>query len=344
MREKVFKWAIICIAASLLSGTIAYIYMRPYLPRSMGGLNQDIPIEQEPVTIENESFPGWEDKTRKRALAVIIDNTPEARPQTGLEYADVIVELPVEGGLTRFVAIVSRDEADLVGPVRSARPYIVDVAQDYNAILVHAGGSLEALDVIAREKLNHMDEISGSLTVQSAFWRIPDRTKPHNLYGSMESLRQAALKEKYSLSAHPLPYPYLEKGKEISGDKVDDITIYYPNRDCEVRYLYNGEEKAYYRYTAGKPHLTPKGEQLLAANIIIQFVPYRYTSGDGHLEMILHGQGKALYFRDGKVEEGVWHKTPGKSTAFTDNKGKKIEMLPGPVWIQVVNNSTRIDY
>lgn len=344
MRGKVFKWALICIVASLLSGTIAYIYMRPYLPRSMGGLNPETPIEQEIVTIENEAFPGWEEKARRRALAVIIDNTPEARPQTGLEYADVILELPVEGGITRFLAIITQEEAELVGPVRSARPYIIDAAHDYDAILVHAGGSLEALEAIERDNMNHMDEISGSLNVQSAFWRIPDRTKPHNLYGSVESLRQAAVKEKYNLSPRPFPYPYLEKDKEVSGDKVEDITIFYPNRDCEVRYLYDSGKKAYIRYTAGKPHLTEKGEQLLAANIIIQFVPYRYTDGDGHLEMILHGQGKALFFREGKVEEGNWYKTPGKSTSFNDKNGKKVEMLPGPIWIQVVNNSTRIDY
>lgn len=344
MRERVFKWALICIIASLLSGTIAFYYMRPYLPRSMGGFNQEPAEQQEIMPPVNESFPGWEEKVRKRALAVIIDNAPQARPQTGLEAADVIVELPVEGGLTRFLAIIAQDEAEIIGPVRSARPYIVDAAKEYEGILVHAGGSLEALEAIKREELNNMDEISGSLNVQGAFWRIPDRTKPHNLYASIESLRQAAVKEKYSLSIRPLPYPYIEKDKELNGKKAEDITIFYPNRDCEARFVYSREKKAYARYTAGSPHLTEKGDQLLAANIVIQFVPYRYTDGDGHLEMILHGQGKALFFRDGKVLEGNWQKTPGKSTIFTDKTGQKIEMIPGPIWIQVVNNSTRIDY
>lgn len=344
MRGRLYKWAIICIIASLLSGTAAYYYMRPYLPRSMGGLNQETQEPPEVQEPEIQSFPDWETKVRKRAMAVIIDNTAEARPQTGLESADAIVEIPVEGGLTRFVALIAGEEAELLGPVRSARPYIVDIAHDYGAILVHAGGSAAALDAIQREGLDNLDEINGSQAVQRAFWRTPERSKPHNLYTSIDSLRQAASQEKYDLNKYQFPFSYLKEDKELAGDNAEDITVFYPNRDCEARYLFSREKNAYIRYTAGTPHLTDKGEQLLAANIVIQFVPYRYTDGDGHLEMILHGEGKALFFRDGKVIEGKWKKTPGKTTAYTDLKGNKVEMMPGPIWIQIVNNSTRVDY
>lgn len=345
MRGKFLKWAVLGIFLSVLSGAVAYYYMRPHIPPNLAGINHFTnPDKQKKDQQETMPFPGWKDASRKRALAVIIDNALAARPQSGLEFADVVVEIPVEGGMTRFLAIISRNETELVGPIRSARPYLVDLAKEYNGILVHAGGSEEAVQAIDREKPDHLDEIEGGPQVGAAFWRVPDRVKPHNLYASSESLRRAAKELNYNLTVPPPEHSYIVKVTEISGQPVNEINILYPNRENQIRYTYNKERKVFERFMAEKPHVNPKGEQLAAANVIVQYVPYRVLNGDGNLQLILHGEGDALIFRDGKVVKGLWQKQPGGFTRFVDEKGRSIPLVPGPTWIQVVTKGTRVDY
>lgn len=341
MRGRIVKWAIICLLVSVLSGTLAYIYMRPYLPEdlSFGNSNKE-PGENAPV---NEAYPDWAERERSRALAVVMDNAPDARPQSGLEAAELVYEVPVEGGLTRFLAMITQ-EVEIIGPVRSTRPYLNDLAMEYGGILVHAGGSPEALTNLERDKIEHLDEITGNFQVQAAFWRTPDRPKPSNLYTSTDRLLKAAKSEQHNLAQASKLLPLVEAGKEINGEPVKDITIFYPNRQAEARYVYNSERGVFERYTAGKPHLSAKDEQLVAANVIVQFVHYRYVDGDGRLQLLMHGDGKALVFREGKVLQARWKKMPGEFTTFTDESGKPLGMLPGPTWIQVVTSGTIVDY
>lgn len=78
----------------------------------------------------------------RRPLAVMINNAPAARPQSGLSSADIILEVLAEGGITRFIAIFqSEGAAETVGPVRSIRPYLIELGESYDGVLVHAGGS-----------------------------------------------------------------------------------------------------------------------------------------------------------------------------------------------------------
>lgn len=341
MRARIVKWAIFCVVVSVLSGTLAYVYMRPFLPKDLSFTNPGRELGENSSV--NEAFPDWRDRHRDRALAVILDNTEQARPQSGLEAAELIYEVPVEGGLTRLLAMFTQS-VDIVGPIRSARPYFIDLAREYGAILAHAGGSPEAIATLAGGQTDHLDEIYGSIQVQGAFWRTPDRPKPSNLYASSEALIKAAKNEKYNMGIQSRFLSLASPDQEINGTPVKDLTIFYPNRQAEARYVYNPDRKVYERYTAGKPHLTSKGEQLIAANVIVQFVHYRYMDGDGRLQLLMHGEGKALVFREGKLLPALWKKMPGEFTTFTDEKGKSLAMLPGTTWVQVVTVGTKVDY
>ncbi len=343
MRGKYFKWVLIGVIFSILSGAAAYYYMGAYIPKS---ISFDLTKTKQDgnENLRNVPYPNWKERNRQRALAVIIDNAPQARPQAGLDQAEVVIEVPVEGGLTRLLAIMTSDGIETVGPIRSARPYLVDIANEYGAIIVHAGGSLEALDMLEKTNGEHLDETLGGAQVGAAFWRVPDRLKPYNLYASMDSLRRTAKLEKYKLSGPPVERATLVPGAEAGGEEIDDITIYYPNRSSEVRYVYNKESYVFERFMAGSPHETTKGEQIKTPNIIIQFVPHRYLDGDGRLQLILHGEGQALVFREGKVVKGLWQKIPGQFTKYTDQNGKTIPLLQGPTWIEIVTNATRVDY
>jgi len=345
MRGKYIKWAAVCLVLSIITGAAAYYVLKPYFFKANPFQHLSKPNNQE--TGESPKvvpFPDWKERTRQRGVAVVIDNTVEARPQSGLDQAEVVVEFPVEGGLTRLLAIMSDDNIELVGPIRSARPYIVYLAQEYNSILVHAGGSDEALELIAKEKIDHLDEILGGVQVGAAFWRVPDRPKPYNLYASSDSLRRVGNNLKMNMTTPPTQHPVLEPDAEVEGESTDDITIYYPNRTSLVRYLFNKDAGIYERYMEEKPHLTAKGEQIATANIIVRFVPFRCVDGDGHLQLIMHGEGKTLVFRDGKVVEGLWKKAPNQFTKYTDKNGKTIPLVQGPTWIELVPNGTRIDY
>jgi hypothetical protein len=330
---------------SMIIGAIAFVALRPYLHKNITFNNFTKPSEitEEPAE-KVIPFPGWNEREKQRALAVVIDNAESARPQSGLELAEVVIEIPVEGGQTRLLAIISGEDQELLGPIRSARSYFADLAEEYEAILVHAGGSMDALQAIKNKKIDNLDEIYGGTTVAAAFWRVMERQKPHNLYTSSDSLRRAAINKKYDLTTPPTQRQTLELDEEIDGEIVSDITIFYPNRVSLVRYQYNKDKLVFERYMEEKPHMTAKGEHLKTANIVIQFVSFQYLDGDGRLRLIMHGGGKALIFREGQVIVGRWEKTPGKFTKYTDGKGKPLSLVEGPTWIEVVPNGTRIEY
>ncbi|MGI6144695.1 MAG: DUF3048 domain-containing protein [Peptococcia bacterium] len=346
MKKKYVIWSLLAFFLSVLLGSVTFNIAHPYFRGEKTLHNKE--TEDNPNIIEGDQeypFAGWKDKPRQRALVVVIDNSVKARPQAGLERADVVVEFPVEGGLTRFVAVINIDDMDLIGPIRSARPYIVDLAKEYKGILIHAGGSEDALKILEEGTLEHFDEINGGVQVASSFWRIPDREKPHNLFTSSDVLRHTIKKLKLNSATLSPQRPLLSWEEEIQGNKVENINIYYAHKSSAVSFSYHEEQGVFYRYIEdNQPHLTYLGEHLKVANVIIQIVPFRYTDGDGHLQLIMHGEGEALIFRKGTVIEGRWKKTPGGFTEFIDKQGKIVPLLEGPTWIAVVPRGLRIDY
>lgn len=346
MKKKYVFGCILAFFLSLFMGSLTLYVARPnFIGENALYHKENMNIEEIEQGEKSYLFAGWKDKPRQRALAVIIDNAEKARPQAGLETADVVIEFPVEGGLTRFLAIICRDDMDLIGPIRSARPYTIDLAKEYKGILIHAGGSKEALNILGKENLEHFDEINGGIQVASSFWRIPERDKPHNLFTSSDVLRHTINNLNIIPSSLPPLRPVVSLEGEIKGEKIEDINIFYAHKSSMVRFAFDEEQRVFLRYSEdNKPHLTYLGEQLMAANVIVQVVPYRYTDGDGHLQIIMHGEGDAFIFRDGKVLQGYWKKKPGEFTHFTDKQGNIVPLMEGPTWIAVVPRGTRIDY
>jgi hypothetical protein len=345
MKKRYVLWGFLIFFLSMFVGAVILYWIRPYFSGERMLSNEKEANLKVGEGEESYPFTGWQDRPRQRAFAVIIDNAEKGRPQAGLEKADVVIEFPVEGGLTRFLAIICLDDMDLLGPIRSARPYFIDLAKEYKGILIHAGGSEEALKKLQKESLDHFDEINGGGQIAASFWRIPDRVKPHNLFTSSDVLRRTVKKLNMNRSSLPSQRPLLSLDAEVSGEKAEDITIFYAHKNSMVRFSYNQEKQVFQRFIEDdKPHLTYLGEQLQVANVIVQIVPYCYTDGDGHLQLIMHGEGEALVFRKGKVLEACWKKKPDEFTRFVDKKGKLIPLMEGPTWIAVVPRGTRIDY
>ncbi len=197
------------------------------------------------------------------ALRVLVENQTAARPQAGLDRADVIYEVEAEGGITRFLAAFYSKAAARIGPVRSARWYFVDIAKAYGAPYAHAGGNADALDTIARDRaFPDVDEIHG---VNSGyFWRSKDRQPPHNLYTSTDLLLQAAKARNYK--AVPLP-AWPTGAPPAAGSTVPDLTLNFHPTESLVRWHWDGSR--YQRFINGAPHLVEGQVPLAADNVIV---------------------------------------------------------------------------
>jgi hypothetical protein len=277
-----------------------------------------------------------------RPLSIMVENSEGARPQTGLDKANIVYEVLAEGGITRFLAIYYNQDAETVGPIRSARPYFLSKALEHQAIYVHVGGSEEAYDFIKEEKI---DDINEFIDFQP-FWRTKNRKPPHNLYTSTTKLRKEANKLGYIEMIKKQEYQFeTDRNEKLVGKKSDFIVIPY-NSIYTVSYKYQSESMKYSRFMNDEPHIDAKTEkQLMIDNIIIQFTPTKVIDQEGRLAINFIGEGKGLLFFKGGSEEIIWKKIDLKSrTVFLDKEGNRIALTPGNVWIEVVPSELEVQY
>lgn len=275
--------------------------------------------------------------------AVTVENNIDARPQSGLDKANFVIEAPVEGGITRFVAIfASEDEVREIGPVRSARPYFIDWATEFDGLYAHVGGSPEALDIIKKDK-NFVD--LDQYFMSQYYWRSSKRPRPHNVYTSTELLNNAAdyfslnkagfeswiFKDELSVSDRP------EEGGEIL---IDFST--YANK---VEWKYDREANEYLRYQAGERHLMKDGSEIRAKNVVIQKTSVVSIDSEDRKRIKTIGEGEAVVFFDGSIMEGMWKKEfAGKRTRFYDEEGDEIKFNRGATWVEVIGGNVVLKY
>ncbi len=273
------------------------------------------------------------------ALLVMVDNFSKARPQSGLDQADLVYEIVAEGGITRFMALFYRQGVEKIGPIRSARSYFAQLARGYNAPLAHAGGSAEALNLIVKIKMKDLDEIYNS---GAYFWRDKQRKMPHNLYSSTDKLQQGAKNRGYSLEA-----PFLQptgtawEGEPFTGEFELDYSV--PKYSYKVTWQY--KNKQYERKINGKPHLMEDGTQLMADNVLVMAVKTSTYMKDGIplSDVQIVGQGEARFFIDGQKLQGSWEKKSDVAAVkFYDEKGDLLKLKKGKTWIQVVPQLKKI--
>ncbi|ATW27320.1 DUF3048 domain-containing protein [Candidatus Formimonas warabiya] len=298
--------------------------------------------DQDPIYAYVCPFDGTPlEKMPARPVAVTIDNLFAARPQSGLTKADLVYEIPAEGGVTRFLAIYFHGQAEKIGPVRSARPYLASLAQDWDAVFIHAGESPQAQIYFKNEDLDHINEMFHP----AGFWRDKSRKAPHNLYTSSENLgREIALKgwdEKVEVPG----FSFRAREEAGAGNhEALQATIHYAYGD--VIYKYDQASGLYRRYLGDKPHQDKETEeQLSAANILVQETKIRAFDEEGRLEIDLQGEGKVWLFSGGQVEEGRWIKdAEHQPTRFVDVYGNEFRFLPGQTWIEIIPQNTRVEY
>ncbi|MGM0445466.1 MAG: DUF3048 domain-containing protein [Bacillota bacterium] len=295
---------------------------------------------QEDTKLSKFNYLPIKDNILHRAVMVSIENTPRARPQAGLNEAPIVYEFLVEGGITRFLALYWANIPEKIGPIRSLRPYMIDIAKEYEALLLHAGASPDGFEILQKNNIPSLDQIFNG----KYYWRSDQKPSPHNLYTS-----------EYRISEHlnemlGVEYENRFNFEEIMiisnvKEKAEVIDIDYWG-NYKVIYEYNSEDNSYLRFLNNEknPHYGENGNQIKVKNIIVQFVKTKVKDDVGRLSMEVTGENKALYFRNGLVNEGHWEKTENGFTEFYNNENKHIKVNPGNTWIQVVPTNIKVSY
>ncbi len=302
--------------------------------------------ETEPIIVEEEPqyfFPltgvTTDEEPDHRALAVMVNNHPQARPQSGLVKADLVYEVLAEGGVTRFLAVYQSEMPETFGPVRSARDYYVRLAAGLNAIYIHHGWSPGAQDLI----LNHglVDSLNGLYYDGTLFKRADFRRAPHNSYISYENVVKGAEQNDYSLSGPPASYRFLSEGEEITGQFVSGVSIDYSTDQFHVRYEYDEATGKYSRYSGGvKVTDFDTEETVTIDNIFIVETSHRTIDDAGRLEVDITSGGIAYLLQKGRMQEVEWKNIDGRITPFAN--GGELPLVPGKTWINFVPDLNQV--
>jgi hypothetical protein len=282
-----------------------------------------------------------EEKINRRPIAIIFDNQSGARPQAGLIDAEIAYEFLAEGNITRYLGIFLINEPEVIGSIRSARPYFIEKALEFDSYFVHVGGSDQAFADIVIKKVADIDATSRGNDV---FWRKNHKKIPHNMYSSFDAIRKAAQKSNYRTEPQFDGFKFNSKVEIMDkGQIANEIQIKY-SKGHEPSYIYDDENKVYSRYYNGAEHQdeTTK-ETLTATNIIIQEVASKVIDDKLRLDMDTIGQGRGKYITTGKVIDITWKKGSYEgSTIYYDEAGKELSLNPGKTWVQVVRNFDNI--
>ena len=267
--------------------------------------------------------------------AVKVENTDDARPQVGLDKADIVYEELVEGGITRFITLFQCHEAPRVGPVRSARTTDPKVLLQYGRpILAYSGGTNQVEKLVARSGLYDFNESTGG----NAFTRDPNRVEPHNLFVNTTKLRKVA---GHKAAKHGAPDPMFTYGDwDGKAHKATHLEMTFSTLNT-VAWDWSRKDSAWLRVDNGQPNVLESGDRVAAQNVIVQEV--KVTTSDIHdvtgspsPEVTLTGSGKAMVFRDGKVIAGRWSRpSDGDVTTYETKDGDEIPLVPGQTWVEL---------
>ncbi len=281
-----------------------------------------------------------------RPWAASIDNQGEKPfPQGGLSDAQIVYEIPVEGGVTRFLALFWNADVDLIGPIRSARDYMLDCFMPYDGILVHVGGSPQALADI--RDIAEVDSLNAMINAGSIFEDITDDPKDwQDTYTTGEKISDFLETKSYDLttdSSDAIMEYYDEITIPESGMTANMVSITYSELN-RCAYIFDETRQVYFRNRDGQAHVDRNdGKAFQVANIIIQKVTTRRITGDteGRLEVDMIGSGEGYFITGGKSIEITWEKTERFGpTKYYDGEGNEIILNPGNTWIQITDGST----
>lgn len=300
------------------------------------------PVEPaKPIVWPLTGSPADAEAITRRPLSVKIENSAAARPQTGLQSADVVYESIAEGGITRFNAIFHSVLPAEVGPVRSARLGDAKIVPQYGALFVFSGSSAAVRSAV---RANGLDDLSQDAGVTGPYRRSSNRSAPHNLYADPAAFYPVAESRDMAVVYEPKPLAF-----ELDGASLDttvtasSVNVPFSSYNV-VDWNYDAAASSYKRVNSGVVfNDTATGEQVHAKNVVIIFtdyIPGPITKGSTTYDLALDTEGRVAIFSNGLHIEGKWKGSADQPPVFTDEAGKPILLAPGNTWFQVVSNDT----
>ncbi|NTU74180.1 DUF3048 domain-containing protein, partial [Candidatus Roizmanbacteria bacterium] len=337
----------------------------------------DAVVDNEPKTEECPLNGKMYSSTQKakwsarRPLGVMIENHTEARPQSGLTSADIVYEAVAEGGITRFLSIFYCQNAQMVGPVRSARMYFLKNLQEYgdHPLYAHVGGAntdgpADALGEIETLKWAQYNDLNQFSVPFPVFWRdyerLPNRATEHTVYSSTAKLWDYA-KTKRQLTnvddngkawnANFTKWKF-QDDKAAATPTASSISFGFWDSfasDYAVKWTYSKTSNSYLRENGGKPHLDNNTQkQLEAKNVVTLFMkesPANDGYEGGHILYKVIGDGDGYLFQNGTVTKINWEKTKETSRMkFTDVSDKEVAFVRGQIFIEILPIGNKVEY
>lgn len=337
------RYFVIAVGLLLASGfgVLAFMWSQPIaeLPNEYpAAKKKEAPKYYSPLT--GNLVPD-EATTTRHVTAIMIENSPDARPQSGLKDAGVVFEAVAEGGITRFIALYQESRPGLIGPVRSVRPYYVEWAAGFDPAVAHIGGSARALQMIRGGGYGtDLDQFFNA----GSYWRATDRVAPHNVYTNFDKLDALTASKGKTTSTFSFS-PRVDE-KKAAAPAASTININVSSGLYDVTYTYDAASNSYTRFVGGANHTDREGGQLSPKVVVAMKVPMSLGFEDGYREQITTtGSGAVYVFQNGTVSEGTWSKPDAKSKlTFATADGKEVPLVRGQTWITALASNRNVSW
>lgn len=329
---------ILIVAVVVIGGSLLWRYAIQDDSKSISNVFKNEP-KVEPKIPAIDGVLVSKDVANNRPIAVVIENHPDSRPQTGLDKADVVYETVAEGGITRFLAVFQSAEESALGPVRSARPYFAELASEYSAVFAHVGGSDEVLARLSAGKYAGLDD-ANQYFLDDYFNRIKSRLAPHNVYTKLSTLRKLIVDKKWASEANLQNWQFTDT--PIAGtEPAASVSVNFSTASYAARFDYDATSGLYKRFLAGLSHNDAETKQQLSAKtVIVQLVNITSIPNDPKLrvDIDLDASGHAYVFHDGTVTHAQSKKS-GNRTRYYGVEGKEIILPRGQIWVALAPNT-----
>lgn len=342
--------AVLCAAGCLLvsGGDMAFLsaYVKQPTLDYASVLSSAVPDEYAPKQSPTTGIWSYEWPDYYEPIGVMIENQFAARPQWGLQTADVVYEANAEGTVTRFLAIFNDSIPDFVGPVRSARVYFIRLQQQWDCYYVHCSGPYgpDAINIYSPIYTSLVNRRYNAKVSSSTRWfawreysnRITTPKAPHNVFVNPQAIQNAAT-ESCSVET-PLKFSYTPMYTNIE-KAVSKVQVRF--RGQNVVWSYDAKSDKLFRshgtLSSSAAHMSAEtGEQIRIQNLIIQYSKYQMFTDGVHRIITLTGSGKAEYVINGKFFTGTWYRESYETdTIYYDAQGNEVLLSPGKTWIEV---------
>lgn len=276
-----------------------------------------------------------EEKAKRPILSVMIGNSEEARPQTGLGSAGIVFETITEGGITRYLALYQENTPEEIGPVRSLRMYFLDWATGFDASIAHVGGSAESLDEVDDRDAKSLSQF----TYDEPYFRDDSRQAPHNTYARTVDLQDLQQELEHGKSKFE-DIPRSADAPSTS-PTATLIRINYSSPSFLAEFRYDPTTNRYGRFLAGDPHVdNANGQAITVKNLVVLMVEERKSPNDGAT-----GSGDAVVFKDGLAVQARWRQSSFKNRIeIIDSQGNEVPLNRGNTWFAALTEGRPLSY